>query len=104
MDTGTVAGFAVCIHCAPVPNRLERIDPVLDHFARLRPIQRNHKAHTAGRVFVVIAIKRILRHPLATLFLGLGPVCIKFGHVIVSRNSRMSFVCLYGHVASGALA
>jgi len=81
MDARAVASFAVSVDCATVPNGLQRVDAVLDHFAGLLAVDGHHKAHAAGGMFILVAVQRILRHPAAFLFLLGHPVLVILGHV-----------------------
>ena len=87
MDTRAVTRFAVSVDSATVPNRLERVDPVIDHFAGRFTIQRNNKPYTARRMFVFGTVEAVLRHPLALCLFGCDPVFIIDGHEASPWNS-----------------
>ena len=50
MNAGAVAGLAVGIYRAPVPHRLQRRDPGLDHVAARRAVERGDESDPAGIV------------------------------------------------------
>ena len=52
MNSGAVAGLAVGIHGTPVPHRLERFHPGLDHFAPRLAVDGDHHANAAGGMLI----------------------------------------------------
>ena len=52
MDAGAVAGLAVGIDRAAMPDRLQRIDAGLHHVAALFAVQRRDQADAAGVVLL----------------------------------------------------
>ena len=52
MDARAVAGLAVGVHRAPVPDRLERVDARFDHVAPGRAVDRGDEPDAAGSMLV----------------------------------------------------
>ena len=86
MDARAVAGFAIGVHRTAVPDRFERVDPVLHDLARGLPVQRDHEANAAGRFLVIRFIEGVLVHPFALGLFGGNPVCVEFSHVSASSE------------------
>ncbi len=84
MDARAVAGLAVGIDRAAVPDRLQRVDAVLHHLAAPRAVDRHDKAHAAGRMFVRLGIEPVLGQPGALRLLGRNPGVIIGGHRVAS--------------------
>jgi hypothetical protein len=55
MNARAIARLAVGIDGAPVPDGLQRVDPVLHDPARPRPVDGHDKANAAGRMLVLLA-------------------------------------------------
>src|SRR5690606_32581689 len=80
MDAGTVTGLAVGVYRAPVPDRLQRIDAVLNDLARWLAVDRDDKTHTAGGMLVLVAEKPVLGQPVAAGVFVTLPCRAEFGH------------------------
>ncbi len=80
VDARAVAGLAVGIDRAPVPHRLERRDPGLDHPARPLARDIDDQPDAAGGVLALLVVERRLRHLRAALDLGAFPVGEIMGH------------------------
>ena len=59
VDARAVARASVRVHRAPVPDRLERGDPRLDHLARPLARDVDDEAHTAGRMFAFLTVETL---------------------------------------------
>ena len=84
MDARAIAGLAVGIDSAAVPDRLERVDTVFDDLARRLARNGNHQANPARGVLVVGFIKPVGVHEGALCLFGGDPCFIIFGHCAVS--------------------
>ncbi len=80
VNARAVAGFAIGIHSAAVPDRLQRRDAFFDNPARGYAVDRDNKAHAAGRMLVLFAPEAVLVHPLALALFGFNPGLIIDGH------------------------
>jgi hypothetical protein len=61
MDARAVAGLAIGIDRAPVPDGLECVDPVLHHLAAGLSVDGHDKAHPAGGMFLRLGIESVSR-------------------------------------------
>ena len=80
VDARAVAGLAVGIHRAPVPDRLQRLDARFHDLAAFLAVDRHDEAHAARGVFELFAV-----HPMFGKVSALGfflghPAFVKFGH------------------------
>ncbi len=73
VDAGAVAGLAVGVDGAPVPDGAQRLDALLDDAPRRLPVNGHHQPDAAGRMLVILAVERVLGHPSALLGLGAHP-------------------------------
>ncbi|MPL60913.1 hypothetical protein SDC9_06477 [bioreactor metagenome] len=96
VDARAIARLAVGIDRAAVPDRLQRLDAARHDPARGLAVQRHDETDAAGRLLVVLAVERVLRHPLALRFLGGNPGFIVFRHH--SASSESGTVRVRGHV------
>lgn len=65
MDARAVAGLAIRIHRAAMPDRLQRVDAVLHHLPAGFAVQIDHEAHSARGMLVLGAIQAVFGHPVA---------------------------------------
>ena len=84
-----VAGLAVRVDRAAVPDRLQRLDAVLDHLAGPLAVDADHQADTAGRMLFGLGVHAMLRHVGALGFLFGFPVRADLG---VEFRHRFSFL------------
>ena len=80
VNARAVAGLAVGIDRAPVPDRLQRIDPRLDHFARPLAIDVDDKTDATGRMLGFLVIETGFAHRLTALQLIAFPIGKIMGH------------------------
>ena len=80
VNARTIAGLAIGIHRATVPNSLQRLDPVLDHRTRLAAIHIHDQANATRGVLIFRLIETVFRHPLALCLFGTDPVRVVSGH------------------------
>ena len=59
MQAGSVACLSIGIHSSPMPDGFQRIDSVLDHFARALPVDGDDKSDTAGIMLVLGSIESL---------------------------------------------
>ena len=77
VNTRPVTGLAIGIDSAPVPDRLERVDPRLDHFAAWLAVNRHHQTDAARGMFLFFGIHPVLSHPSALGCLACRPIAIE---------------------------
>jgi hypothetical protein len=82
VDARAVAGLAIGIDGAPVPDGLQRVDAVFHHLARRLAVDRHDKTHAAGRMLLRLGIQPVFGHPFPLRGLGGGPIGIILGHDI----------------------
>ncbi len=88
MNARAIAGLAIGIDRTPVPDRLQRLDAVLNHLARRAAIDRNHQPDAARGMFILGAVEAVRIHPDAPrLFFG-NPGGVKSGHGGNSSGGR----------------
>ena len=73
MDPRPVASLAIGIDRAPVPHRLQRVDPVFHDLTAGLAGNRHHKTHAAGRMLILGLVKPIGIQPSALGLFGLYP-------------------------------
>ncbi len=80
MDARAVAGLAVRIHGAAVPDRLERVDPLFDDLARGLAVDGHHETDAAGRMFVLGPVQAVFGQPETFRLFGGDPGFVVGGH------------------------
>ena len=87
MNARAIAGHAVGIDRAAVPDRLERVDPIDHNLAGLLAIDVDHKAHAAGGMLFLETIHALFGHHRAFGFFAGHPGVIIFGHGLVPSTN-----------------
>ena len=80
MDTRAIAGLAIRIHSATVPDRFQCINARFYDFARRRPVHRDNKTDAARAVLFALIIQTVFGHISALGFFVLHPVCVIYSH------------------------
>src|SRR5690606_39040457 len=93
MDARAIAGLAIRVHRAAMPDCLQRIDAAFDDLAAGLAVDADHQPDAAGRMFILGTVEGVFRHPVAAgLFLLFPARHVTVLHVRASFKSclRMS--------------
>jgi hypothetical protein len=80
MDTRAIAGLAIGIDGATVPDRLQRVDASFHHAARRLARDCNNQTYAAGRMLIVRLVEAVLVHPCALGFFSGNPGFVIYRH------------------------
>ncbi len=80
MDACAVAGLAVRVHSAAMPDRFQRFDAAFDHLTAGFAVDGDDKADAAGRMLIRFAVHALGFKFGAGGFVGFGPGGVEFGH------------------------
>ena len=84
MQAGTVACLSVGIHGSPMPDGFQRIDSVLDHFARALPVDRDDESDAARIMLVLGSVE--------SSGFGVSPPLFPFGCPIIEFAAHGTFL------------
>jgi hypothetical protein len=91
VDARAVAGLAIGIDRAAVPDGLERLDPLFHHPARGSAVDGDHKPHPAGGMLILGPVEGMGVHEGALVFFCPHPGVVKGRHRSAPR-------IIHGHV------